>query len=615
MANLEELLGPIPGANPSGEDVRYLPIFDKLKEARQPGGDWLSEAKPVDYNQVIKIAEEILLKKSKDLQVAVWLAEAYVHRQGIPGFRKGLLLVKGLLENYWDTLYPALEDGSPDMRLGPLDWIGGAYLEIPLKQAPINKDGHGYIQYQESQLVGFMPPEDEYGEQADKQREAHRQAVAEGKVTGEMFQAGFAKTPKQYYVDLCGELESILETIDQLNAFCEQKFPEEPPSFSKLRTTIEQIHLAASTLLEEKRKLEPDPVQETAEQTEVAEQTPAEEEVAVEEAPTQAVTVARVAKRKRAVAGLEPEDAQDAAERLAAVAEWMRSQDPGNPASYLLLRGFRWGELRASGGSPDPALLEPPSTEVRTQIKKLSLEGSYEELIRAGEAAMATAAGRGWLDLQRYVITALLSLGYSAAANAIASALRCLLKDIPDLLNMTLMDDTPTANAETVAWIRENILPPETEPQPQAETPVEAYMPAPPIETPAQAEAASGEPAPPDAFELAMEAARAGDKKQAMEILFREMAQERSGRGKFNRKMQLAQICLSVGQTAIARPILEQLAQEIEQRRLEEWEAADLVAHALSLLYRCLDGEDERRQQVYNWICRLDPVQALACSK
>jgi len=201
----------------------------------------------------------------------------------------------------------------------------------------------------------------------------------------------------------------------------------------------------------------------------------------------------------------------------------------------------------------------------------------------------------------------------------VKSALKSLLQDMPDLLNMTLTDDTPVANAETVSWIRENVQPPQ---QQSAATPEESsenyYEPEPQpmpafryeaAETPAEGER------PPDAFELAMQAASNGDKEEAIQILMREMSQERCGRGKFQRKMQLAQVCLAVGRSTIARPILEELTGEIEKRKLEDWEPSDMVAHTLALYYRSLDGDSEKKQQLYNWICRLDPMQALACMK
>ena len=41
----DDLLTPIPGANPSGPDLRYDPLYDRIKEARReeddvPQGVW-----------------------------------------------------------------------------------------------------------------------------------------------------------------------------------------------------------------------------------------------------------------------------------------------------------------------------------------------------------------------------------------------------------------------------------------------------------------------------------------------------------------------------------------------------------------------------------------------
>jgi len=41
----DDLLAPIPGAKPSGENLRYAPVYDKIKEARRedddaPQGEW-----------------------------------------------------------------------------------------------------------------------------------------------------------------------------------------------------------------------------------------------------------------------------------------------------------------------------------------------------------------------------------------------------------------------------------------------------------------------------------------------------------------------------------------------------------------------------------------------
>src|SRR5690606_31204836 len=135
---------------------------------------------------------------------------------------------------------------------------------------------------------------------------------------------------------------------------------------------------------------------------------------------------------------------------------FLRREAPADPAPYLLLRGFRWGELRAGGGHVEPTLLTAPPTEVRSRVKGLLLDEKWEDLLEAAEEVMASPFGRGWLDLQRYVIAAVDALGeeFAPVGRAVRGALRALLEDLPELPAMTLADDTPVANGETIAWLK-----------------------------------------------------------------------------------------------------------------------------------------------------------------
>jgi type VI secretion system protein ImpA len=225
---------------------------------------------------------------------------------------------------------------------------------------------------------------------------------------------------------------------------------------------------------------------------------------------------------------------------------------------------------------------------------------------------MSLPCGRGWLDLQRYAVRACESLGpdYEPVAAAIRADLKALLADYPDLLNASLMDDTPAANAETQTWLRETVLPP---PPATPVAPAAATEPEPgPVI--AQPQSANGEKRP-DVVELAMKAARAGKVQEAIGMLTREIGNERTGRGRFQRQIQLANIFLATKHEAIAYPILVELAEEIERRKLEEWEEPSVVAQPLALLYRCaekLGRDDAEKQKIYQKLCRLDPGQALA---
>ncbi len=71
---------------------------------------------------------------------------------------------------------------------------------------------------------------------------------------------------------------------------------------------------------------------------------------------------------------------------------------------------------------------------------------------------MSRTCGRGWLDLQRYAISACDALGYAEAAKALRSELKAFLLDFPELHVSTLNDDTGTANPETLNWLRKEGL-------------------------------------------------------------------------------------------------------------------------------------------------------------
>ncbi|HUS06617.1 MAG TPA: type VI secretion system protein TssA [Bryobacteraceae bacterium] len=594
----DDLLKPISESNPGGENLRYAPVYDKIKEARRqdddaPQGEWQRERKVADYALVTKLAGDALATKSKDLQLAAWLTEALLQRESIGGMLAGLNLIRGLIENFWDTLYPEIEDGESELRAAPVEWVG-MRLDIAVREAPLTRSGYGLLKYKESRTVGY----EEAAAESEAKAEARAAAIAEGKLTPEEFDKALASTPKAFYEQLVSDLDSCLQVIEELQTLCEEKFGEFNPSFSRLREALEEVRHTANSFLQKKREADPDPIEDA---------TVPEEEAApaVEEAPVETV---RRAAAPRKTTSAEPVDREDAIQRVVGAAAFLRREDPYNPAPYLLLRALRWGELRASGSVPDPNLLEPPPTQTRQQLRRLANEGSWNDLLEAAEAAMALPCGRAWLDLQRHVVRACeeQSTYYDPIANAIKSELRVLLQDIPSLLSATLTDDTPAANAETQAWLQELT----------AAGRSEARHPAPTMDLSEPGEESSE--AVIDSFALAMEAARSGRAQEGIEILAGEIARQNSGRGRFQRKLQLAQLCISIGHEPIAKSILEELARTIERHQLEEWEAADVVAHALGMLYACmqkLDGDPVEKQKLYARICRLDPMQALVVSR
>jgi type VI secretion system protein ImpA len=614
-----DLLQPIPGDSPGGVSLRYDPIYDKIKEARRedvdlPLGAWQRTLKVADYGLVNKLAGEALATKSKDLQLAVWLIEAHVRRDGFLILPDCFEFLRDLTDRFWDGLFPEIEDGDMELRAGPLEWIGGQF-DPCLRSLPITSGKLSWFKYKESRAVGY-----ESDASTESKMSSRNALIADGKISAEAFDQSVDETPLSFYQTLQNTLAASIEQLGLLAELCDSKFGSYSPSFIKTREALEEIAQTIRIIIGKKGGDIPAEPQEE----ELSE--PVELSPQYEQPVTSSAAGGTAVKRAPQVVGLDPEDLPDAGRRLAAVARFLRQQDQCNIAPYLILRGFRWGELRYNGPNIDPNMLEAPASELRSALKRYALEQDWDKVLETTESAMEQPCGRAWLDVQRYAVRALENKGdyFAFVAQAIRGALRSVLQDLPGLLDLTLLDDTPTANAETLAWIRQEIVPPSKD----ADVSTAAEEP-PPEPTPASEpemlnETETFENDLPsmdqdlveneEVFETALSKARAGDVYEAIEIISNEVAVERTGRGRFKRRMQLAHLLIASGRNKIAYPILKQLAVEIDNRHLEEWESGEVLSYAFDLLLQCANAEKEDpqiRKTIYSRICQLDPVRGL----
>jgi hypothetical protein len=338
-----------------------------------------------------------------------------------------------------------------------------------------------------------------------------------------------------------------------------------------------------------------------------------------------------------------------------------------------MLRGFAWGGMMANAPMIDHSALEAPPSELRVRLKRLLKDSEWDQVLEATEEALTQPYGRTWIDMQRYVESALSGKGLGSVATVVNKSLRVALEILPDLLELTLPDDTPAANAETKTWIENFVIlrgmpPPQPKPEGEGEsggessdpfgstdTPMDSFSmdetPAAdtsfdtPTEEPAAEEAApepepEPEPPPPepepyeveanppimepeepppsdssDEFVRALAAVNDGRTAEGLAMITALLNTERNGRARFRRRTQLAHLLMAAGKIKVAHPMLDQLAGEIEERKLEDWEQSEAIAYPLELLLHCLSpAEEEKRTQLYTRICKLDPVRAVNCS-
>jgi len=451
----EDLLTPIAGDNPAGANLYYDAVFDQIKEARREDADDLPEGdmvlalkKKADYRAVIKLAGEALAKRSKDLRLAGWLAEAHLRVEGFAVLAPSVELLHGLQETFWAGLYPEIEEGNDlELRMVSVE-TAGRLISAAVRKAPLTRNGLSYESYQESRLVGY-----EKDATNDSKMESRQDAIAHGKLTAEDFDQAFAGSPKSLYVQASAALKEALEACERLDQYQQEAYGDNSPNLEKLRSGLDEVQQAVEFLLNERRKTEPDPV-------EAGDQATAEsgEQEGVEgEGEPGADGEAGEAPRRRSSAGPLGGIA-DAYAQVVESAEFLRGKDPTSPVPYLICAGLRLGETRTQGQTPAPGFAVGPSAETRRSLRALAGRNAWGELLRASLPILASESARAWLDLHRYIWRAGQETGAEAISEAVVGTVRSLLMARPDLRYWTLEDDTGAANPETQQWLDGTVL-------------------------------------------------------------------------------------------------------------------------------------------------------------
>ena len=332
VLDLEVLLEPIGGENPSGESFQYQGLHDEIREARRADddlnqGEWKRELKTADFDRVIQLAGEALRAKTKDLQVAAWLVEAVTVERGFAGCRDGLRLVCGLHEKYWDTFYPEIDEGDLEARSNVLSFmdrqVADALKKVPLTLSPgLN---FSYIQWEESRPFD-VPDGPGVGVDAETQgrlADLRAKALEEGKTSGEEFRKAKGGTRRPFYEETHALLAEAWEAFVKLDRQMDERFGRQTPGLGLVKKSLEEIRPVVEKILKEKRILEPDPAEAMA-PPEAGDPSPAA-------SPT--ASTGPVSSR------------QEALVRLAEVADYFRRTEPHSPVSYLVQRAVSWGHM------------------------------------------------------------------------------------------------------------------------------------------------------------------------------------------------------------------------------------------------------------------------------
>jgi type VI secretion system protein ImpA len=325
--DLAALMAPIPGDSPAGESLLFSDVYDKIQQARRTERSQFDDgdARGPDYKAVVRLTTEALTARSKDLQAAVWLADALARTDGFAGVRDGLHVLRVLHETYWETFHPVVEDGDLGMRANRLAWLNEsgegrdslavAIAFIPLTD-PLSGVEYGWAQFRESRDVDNL---------AKQSAEKYERALAEGRITGEKFDAAVAAGSRRFYERVAADVTAALEEATKLQEIILARYTGDAPSLLNVKGALEEVHHVLERIVEEKRRLEPDPIQ--------------------DQGGAESVTSAGPGVVMVRATGIDPVDRADALRRLGAVAAFFRRTEPHSPVAYLVQRAIRWADM------------------------------------------------------------------------------------------------------------------------------------------------------------------------------------------------------------------------------------------------------------------------------
>jgi type VI secretion system protein ImpA len=260
VLDFAKILAPIPGDKPAGADLRvnagptslYYQVKDgrtnaRASERRMEGG--IEDAVAPDWKSVSAGAIKALTESSKDLEIAAYLIEALCRTHGFAGLRDGFKLTRGLIEQFWDSLYPTPDEEGIATRVAPLTGLNGDDSEGTLI-APINR-----IPLTDSANMGLLTHANYVqavatGKVLDPKAKEKR--IAGGAMHMELVQKAVDETPAPFYRTIFDDLNAALEELAKLGQTLDAKAGSSSPPTSTIRTALENVLAAINDVAKAK---------------------------------------------------------------------------------------------------------------------------------------------------------------------------------------------------------------------------------------------------------------------------------------------------------------------------------------------------------------------------
>jgi len=339
----ETALEPIKGSLATGIDPRedvspqsaYYRLKDQRMLARNEERNAIIEEESILLHSglwrvFLEEVPDVLSNQAKDLEFVAWLIEALTRLYGFRGMGIGYELATGLVDTYWDDIYPMPDEDGMETRISSLIGLNGIESEgtliFPIASIPLTEMGidqaFAYWEYQ--QAIDL--------ERLDEDKRRYK--VDGGAIELAKILETVKTTSDEFYIDLIADLEYAIASFSKFSNTLDKAVGDVTPSSyisQKLDSILSALkHVLGGRYPSQRGKVET--IKDELEQDYVPEET-------ISQVDSTELLATNMRSREQAI------------NQLQSVADFFRETEPHSPVSYTIEQVIRWC------GMPLPDLL------------------------------------------------------------------------------------------------------------------------------------------------------------------------------------------------------------------------------------------------------------------
>lgn len=312
-------------ADGCGEDMAFAAEIDEIQRLRLEEddgldqGEWVTNVQSADWREVSQRCQDLLAKRTKDLKLMFWLVESTIKTHGFIGLSASMTLLERFLDNFWDGLYPRIEDDDIEPRIGLVEWVTKT-VERRIKEVPLAESDLGEYGY--NHFISARALDERLKRTDGEEQPSGALTLTDYQSAVRATDVNMMRDKMQCIDDLSTQWRSFGNRMDNL-------LGHDAPVFSKVNDLLDEIFLHLESLV---GRLTSTPVQ-------------SDDEQPTEQSSTAPISSQSIGQGFSPTSATHLENRQQALKLLAEIQDYFALNEPHSPVTYMLAKTIAWANM------------------------------------------------------------------------------------------------------------------------------------------------------------------------------------------------------------------------------------------------------------------------------